>query len=67
MEKNIPPDCDRAKNICRREPYCKICQEEVDRYKADKSPVSRNGSSYCKSNAIAAGGWRTYCTCDTCF
>jgi DNA-damage-inducible protein D len=34
---------------------------------AGGSPVSHNGSRYCRSNSIASGGTRAHCTCDYCF
>lgn len=64
---STPPDCDRGKNICRRPPYCAKCQAEIDLHVVSRSPVSRDGSRLCRSGSIASGGWRTYCTCDTCF
>jgi hypothetical protein len=57
--------CANYPKVCRSSKFCDFCEEEVVRN--GKSPVSREGSRYCKCGSLASGGTRTYCTCDMCF
>lgn len=66
----------RRRTILRRmidtggyDPACKSCRDTIGTYENPSSAMAprHSGSRYCQSGAIAAGGHRSHCTCDTCF
>ena len=44
-----------------RNPDCRTCQG------GESTRPSHDGSARCESGSLASGGYKSHCTCDTCF